>query len=100
MANNWNIPKGLEIEIRERDKICVYCSAEFTSSKVSKKTAASWEHIINDAKIITLENISLGCCSCNASKGAKKLSDWLESKFCKERNIQNSGDRADLIEFY
>jgi len=25
MANNWNIPSSLEKEIRERDRICVYC---------------------------------------------------------------------------
>ena len=43
--------------------------------------------LINDAKIITRENIALCCCSCNASKGQKKLSVWLESKYCKEKNI-------------
>ncbi len=69
------------------DKVCVYCGVEFTPSKISKKTASSWEHIINDAKIITIENIALCCCSCNASKGAKILSDWLQSKYCIERKI-------------
>ncbi len=69
MANNWNIPKELEQEVRLRDKVCVYCGVEFTPTKISKKTAASWEHIINDAKIITRENIALCCCGCNASKG-------------------------------
>ena len=87
MANNWNIPKWLEDEVRERDKKCVYCGVEFTPTKISKKTAASWEHIINDAKIITRENIALCCCGCNASKGQKQLSVWLESKYCQERNI-------------
>ena len=87
MANNWNIPAWLEQEVRERDKTCVYCGVQFTPSKVSKKTAASWEHIINDAKIITRENIVLCCCGCNASKGQKQLSVWLESKYCQERNI-------------
>ena len=87
MANSWNIPKNLELEIRERDLICVYCKTEFTSAKVSKKTTASWEHIINDAKIITRENIALCCCSCNASKGAKNLSDWLNTKYCLDKNI-------------
>lgn len=87
MANSWNIPKWLEDEVRQRDTKCVYCGIEFTSSKVSKKSAASWEHIINDAKIITRENIALCCCSCNASKGQKELSVWLETKYCKERNI-------------
>ncbi|MCI5222863.1 MAG: HNH endonuclease [Candidatus Electrothrix sp. AR4] len=87
MANNWNIPTWLEKEIRERDKTCVYCGVEFTPSHVSKKTAASWEHIINDAKIITRENIALCCCGCNSSKGAKGLSAWLKSKYCIERSI-------------
>ena len=77
--------------VRKRDKKCVYCGTEFTPAKVSKKTAASWEHIINDAKIITRENIALCCCGCNASKGQKQLSVWLESKYCLEHNInQNS----------
>lgn len=87
MTNNWNIPAWLEKEVRVRDKVCVYCGVEFTLSKVSKKTAASWEHIINDAKIITRENIALCCCGCNASKGQKQLSVWLESKYCKARGI-------------
>lgn len=87
MANNWNIPAWLEKEVRERDRKCVYCGVEFTSAKVSKKTCASWEHVINDAKIITRENIALCCCCCNASKGQKQLTTWLETKYCKDRNI-------------
>ena len=87
MANNWNIPIWLEKEVRERDTVCVYCGDEFTPAKVSKKSAASWEHIINDAKIITRENITLCCCGCNSSKGQKQLSVWLQTKYCKERGI-------------
>ena len=87
MANNWNIPNWLEKEVRERDKDCVYCGDEFTSAKVSNKSAASWEHIINDSKIITRENIALCCCGCNSSKGQKQISVWLETKYCKERGI-------------
>lgn len=90
MANNWDIPAWLEKEVRERDRKCVYCGVEFTLTKISKKTAASWEHIINDAKIITRENIALCCCGCNASKGQKRLSDWLQSKYCQERNINQA----------
>lgn len=33
MASNWNIPNDLEIEIRARDKNCVYCKIVFTSIK-------------------------------------------------------------------
>ncbi|WP_142455430.1 HNH endonuclease [Gracilimonas mengyeensis] len=87
MANNWNIPDWLEQEVRQRDKACVYCGKKFTSPKVSAKTAPSWEHIINDASIITRENIALCCRACNSSKGQKKLSVWLKSDYCKERGI-------------
>lgn len=87
MANNWNIPAWLEKEIRERDTECVYCRNEFTSIKVSRKSTPSWEHIINDASIITRENITLCCCGCNASKGQKTLSEWLKTKYCQERGI-------------
>ena len=87
MANNWNIPKEMEKEIRERDKACVYCGNKFLSYKESVKASASWEHIINDEKIITLTNICLCCRSCNASKGQKQLSVWLQGKYCKDKGI-------------
>ena len=87
MANNWNIPDWLEKEVRERDNACVYCGVEFVAPAVSKKSAASWEHIINDAKTITRENIVLCCRGCNASKGQKKLSVWLQSNYCNVRGI-------------
>jgi len=87
MANNWNIPSWIEKEVRDRDKTCVYCGTEFTPAKVSLKTAASWEHIINDINIINRENIVLCCCGCNSSKGQKQLSVWFQSDYCKKRGI-------------
>lgn len=87
MANNWNIPAWLEKEVRERDKECVYCGCKFVSPKVSAKYSASWEHIINDAKIITRENIALCCRGCNASKGQKTVSAWLATRYCQECGI-------------
>jgi len=87
MANNWNIPAWLEKEVRERDLACVYCGVSFVSSNTSPKSAPSWEHIINDAKIITKENIALCCRGCNSSKGQKQLSVWLQSNYCLERGI-------------
>ncbi len=83
--NNWNIPNWLELKVIQRDINCVYCGIKF--DKKNKKNSATWEHIINDAKIITEENIALCCCSCNASKGAKKLSDWLNSNYCNNKKI-------------
>jgi hypothetical protein len=84
--NRWNIPDWLATEIVERDKCCVYCGVVFGLA-TSKGCLPSWEHIVNDARIITSENIALSCRSCNASKGAKLLTIWLESAYCKQRNI-------------
>jgi len=53
----------------------------------SRKNAATWEHIINDARIITRENIARCCAACNSSKGQKTLTDWLRSAYCKARGI-------------
>jgi hypothetical protein len=85
--NRWNIPDWLATEIVERDKCCVYCGIVFGLAYASKGGLPTWEHIINDARIITRENIARCCCSCNASKGAKLLSIWLESAYCKQRSI-------------
>ncbi len=94
--NNWNIPDWLENEILDRDKTCVYCNVIFGSSKESRKTQASWEHIVNDASIITRENIARCCVGCNSSKGIKKLSDWINSSYCKKNGI-NINTVADVI---
>lgn len=80
--NRWNIPVWLEQEIILRDKCCVYCGVVF-----SAEIRPSWEHIVNDAHIITRENISLCCRACNSSKGIKPLEVWLGSAYCKRRGI-------------
>ena len=88
--NNWGIPDWLEKHIIERDKCCVYCGVKFGSSTQSRKTQASWEHIINDARIINKENIARCCVACNSSKGTKKLSEWINSKYCKNKGINKN----------
>ncbi len=94
--NNWNIPDWLEKEVLARNKVCVYCGVKFGASKESKKTHATWEHIINDASIINRDNIARCCVSCNSSKGTKKLLDWINSSYCKKKGI-NSNNVADVI---
>jgi hypothetical protein len=86
MTNNWNIPDWLEKRVRERDKSCVYCHVKF---RPNFKDRATWEHIDNDEKNISEGNIFLCCTSCNSSKGTKNLTDWLNSKYCKMKNITN-----------
>lgn len=88
--NNWGIPGWLEEEVRARDKTCVYCGIRLIEKMPSsgpRKAVATWEHIINDASIVTRENIARCCVACNASKGTKKLSDWLASTYCRKRGI-------------
>jgi hypothetical protein len=90
MSNRWGIPKWLEEKVKERDKYCVYCGIPLIEKPIqggSRQDQATWEHIINDASIITPENIARCCAACNSSKGTKDLIDWLNSSYCKEKEI-------------
>lgn len=88
--NRWGIPASIEAAVRNRDLACIYCGVVFTDAHSEKRFSVrrpTWEHIINDASITTLENIALCCNSCNASKGSKKLVDWLLTDYCKSNGI-------------
>lgn len=87
MSNKWGIPKDVESFVLKRDTHCVYCGIKFDSESTSRKTKPSWEHIVNDIRINNSDNIALCCISCNASKGAKPLKVWLDSKYCSLKNI-------------
>lgn len=88
MANNWGIPDWLEKEVRNRDKICVYCRVKMENKpkKNNLRRRATFEHIDNNGEP-TAKNIAMCCNSCNASKGTKKLANWLQADYCKEKNI-------------
>jgi hypothetical protein len=97
--NNWGIPDWLEREVKERDKTCVYCGIEMTEympPRGPRKTVATWEHIINDASIVSRENIARCCAACNSSKGTKKLSEWIRLSYCKKRGI-NKDTVAEVV---
>ena len=87
MANRWGIPKDVEEFVKQRDTNCVYCGVEFSDKNESRNSKPSWEHIVNDIRINGYDNISLCCMSCNASKGAKLLKDWLQSDYCNRKGI-------------
>ena len=88
--NRWNIPDWLEREVIARDRHCVYCGVEFLATSPAKRFKPSWEHIVNDARIVTRANIALCCIGCNASKGTKTVEAWLCSEYCKLRGISAS----------
>ncbi|UTC67828.1 MULTISPECIES: HNH endonuclease [unclassified Treponema] len=78
--NNYNIPADLEEKIRNRDNKCVYCSKSFDTDETI-------EHIDNDVKNISENNIAICCRACNSSKGNRLLHEWLNTNYCKKRNI-------------
>jgi 5-methylcytosine-specific restriction endonuclease McrA len=97
--NRWSIPDWLEEEVKERDKSCVYCGIQMIEQMPpsgSRKAVATWEHIINDASIVTRENIVRCCVACNSSKGTKELSNWMQSSYCKKRGI-NKDTVAEVV---
>ena len=61
-----------------------------------QKAVTTWEHIINDASIVTRENIARCCAACNSSKGTKKLDECFESPYCKQRGIDKTSV-ADVV---
>ena len=61
-----------------------------------RKAVATWEHIINNESIINRENIARCCVACNSSKGTKKLSDWIQSSYCKKHGI-NKDTVAEVV---
>ena len=87
--NSYNIPVNIEQKIRTRDKKCVYCGKEFENDKTI-------EHIDNNIQNISLDNLEIYCCSCNASKDKNNVSEWLKSDYCKTKNIATDSV-ADVI---
>ena len=97
--NRWGITAWLEEEVKARDKVCVYCGVQMIERMPqggSRRTVATWEHIINDASIVTPENIARCCSACNSSKGTKDLADWMKSNYCKKRGI-NKDTVAEIV---
>ena len=85
--NRWNIPNLIEKAVLQRDKSCVYCGIPFSDEPQNFREGRSWEHIVNDAKLVAPGNIVLCCRGCNSSKGSRLLEVWLESPYCKRKNI-------------
>ncbi len=57
--NHWGIPDWLEREVKDRDRTCVYCGTHVIEQmplRGPRKAVATWEHVINDAKVVTREN--------------------------------------------
>ena len=98
--DKWHVLEEDRITIINRDKRCVYCNEKFNSN--SSKTKDTVEHIDNKTwkkNPPSVTDIAICCASCNASKSAKKLLDWLDSTYRKKKNI-NKDTVADIIKEY
>jgi hypothetical protein len=58
LRNQWRIPRDLAAFVAARDRVCIYCARAFAPIGPKGNRRASWEHIINDLNLITLENIA------------------------------------------
>jgi len=100
MVNNYSIPEELEQKIRKRDKFCVYCGIKLKGFYPGKgKDKATIEHMNNDGPYDEEWNLAICCNSCNSSKFNKSLLKWLESDYCKDKNI-NKETVANVIKQY
>lgn len=91
MSNRFGIPRDIELEIRARDRRCVYCRRRF--SRALRTTMATIEHLNEKPPFHWHQGLNEGglaiCCgSCNSSRGRKTLRDWFESPYCGRRNIR------------
>lgn len=89
MTNSYGITEREKEHLKKTIKNCVYCNVklkEYSHTKCGDKETI--EHIDNDdLNPLHKFNIVLCCNSCNSSKKAKKLCDWLELDYCKRKNI-------------
>ena len=81
-ARTWKISRALAEQVIARDMACIYCRLVFSAPFTSRATCPSWEHIVNDLNLITLDNVALCCGRCNSSKRNKSLREWLQSDYC------------------
>jgi hypothetical protein len=98
MTNSFGIPQHIETEIRARDSVCVYCRGEMKAhigERGTPRDKATIEHLSFDGPFrwrygLQREDIVICCCSCNASRGKKRLNEWFRSGYCIERGINES----------
>jgi hypothetical protein len=87
-ATRYDIPDRVARHVARRDKSCVYCKLRFRIGARSRNNLASWEHMDDDSvKHPKVWNIALCCGCCNNSRGPKGLAKWLDSAYCRKKNI-------------
>jgi hypothetical protein len=94
---NTNYPTKTElVDIRARDKRCVYCGKEFNTSKETDRPTIEhlnhkedWDSVGEYRRVgkPVSEIIAICCMACNRDRRASLLSRWFETDYCKNKNI-------------
>ena len=98
MKNKYGIPEKELDKIKERDFVCAYCQQIMLWDVSHDKNSATIENLNHRQdwnsvesyvrRGLPVDEIIVICCrSCNSSRGAKKIIDWFDSKYCLEKNI-------------
>jgi hypothetical protein len=95
MKNNFGIPHN-ELDILLQDKKCAYCNKNmiYPYDKSNRKNSLTIEHLNEEGPFfwkteLKIEDIVFCCGSCNSSRGKKRLIDWFNIPYCKEKNINS-----------
>lgn len=89
-AARWGISREVALQVLARDTNCIYCRRDFDPTLENRAAVPSWEHIVNDVSLASIQNIGLCCVSCNSSKGTKSVKEWLNSAYCQARGITDA----------
>ena len=87
--NRYGIPEGALSSIRLRDRQCVYCHKPMVDPSAGgwRGDWATIEHLNCDPPFDDPSTVAICCGSCNSSRGAKAIRDWLAGAYCRERGI-------------
>jgi hypothetical protein len=101
MSNKYGLPEDQLDRIRARDTRCVYCEKEMRAP-IKGTPATDWatiEHLNRFPPFDDATTVAICCMSCNASRGAKKITDWFESDYCQKRDVNFSSVAEPVREY-
>ncbi|NQV89240.1 MAG: hypothetical protein HQ488_02870 [Parcubacteria group bacterium] len=89
MKNKYGLPEKELDSIRARDSVCVYCHKTMKKAG-SEEFRGDWstiEHLNHLPPWNNISTIAICCFSCNASRGAKRITDWFKGSYCLDKGI-------------
>ena len=95
MANQWQIPRDVELRRRREFSRCAYCGRRFRAPvglRGTCGTKATIEHLNRHgpfrwSKGLKERHLVIVCGRCNSSRGIKRLAEWFTSAYCSSHRI-------------